>query len=380
VLAGKAGSKGLKRQLRQNPPVPKVKDMTGRKRSKIVDIAERSLRAGRLEGIIDAPKSGRWGDWEYYMRGKTQCCRRHVERKDPRTPAQRRVRIGLGGVAKAWGAKLTQEQRQAWELVAKQQSSKPRLAQAGRLEGEQLFVRHGTVLKKVGKELPLWPAPRPAFVPNPVAALSITQGSEGVNITLRVSGPVTDDIMVLGQAPCSAGRKKWRRGAYLCLLHSVEGGECDITAEYVEHFGQPEPGQKVFIRTQQQRDGWRNLEKDVSEVVPAKAETEAGETARLGARVALNELDRLSQLHKLQELQGLHNAGGARRAIVGRRIGEGRGVRCTRGWFRVGAASLPCHYRWGERGRRHSANGKWQMAGVGGRHAKRHWRELWHGS
>ena len=52
------------------------------------------------------------------MRGKTQCCRRHVKRKDPRTPAQRRVRIALGGVAKAWGTKLTQEQRQAWELVA----------------------------------------------------------------------------------------------------------------------------------------------------------------------------------------------------------------------------------------------------------------------
>jgi hypothetical protein len=354
--------------------------MTGRKRSKIVDIAERSLRTGRLEGIIDAPKSGRWGNWEYYMRGKTQCCRRHVERKDPRTPAQRRVRIGLGGVAKAWGAKLTQEQRQAWELVGKQQSSKPRLAQAGWLEGEQLFVRHGTVLKKVGKEMLLWPAPRPAFPPNPVAALSITHGSDGVRITLRVSGPVTDDIMVLGQAPCSAGRKKWRRGAYLCLLPAVEGGECDITAKYVEHFGQPEPGQKVFIRTQQQRDGWRDKEKDVSEVVPVKAETEAAETARLGARAALNELDCLRQLHKLQELQGLHSAGGARRAVVGRRIGEGRSVRCTRGWFRIATASIPSQYRRGTRERWHIANGRWQNEGVAGKHTRRHWRELWRGS
>src|ERR1022692_1958896 len=101
--------------------------MTQRKRSKIVDIAERSLREGRLEGIIDAPKSGRWGDWEYCMRGKTNYCRRHAERKDPGTPPQRRVRFGLGGVAKAWGAKLTPEQRQAWERVAKQQFSKPRL-------------------------------------------------------------------------------------------------------------------------------------------------------------------------------------------------------------------------------------------------------------
>lgn len=52
----------------------------------------------RLEGIIDAPKSGRWGGWEYCMRGKTNYCRRHPERKDPGTPPQRRVRLGLSGV------------------------------------------------------------------------------------------------------------------------------------------------------------------------------------------------------------------------------------------------------------------------------------------
>ena len=354
--------------------------MTGRKRSKIVDMAERSLREGRLEGIIDAPKSGRWGDWEYYMRGKTQCCRRHVERKDPRTPAQRRVRIGLGGVAKAWGRKLTPEQRQAWGLVAKQQSSKPRLAQAGRLEGEQLFVRHGTVLKKVGKEMLLWPVPSPILPPNPVAALSITHRSDGVRITLRVNGPVTEDIMVLGQAPCSAGRKKWRRGAYLCLLPAVEGGECDITAKYVEHFGQPEPGQKVFIRTQQQRDGWRDMEKDISEVVPVKAEAGGGESARLGAEGALNELNRSNQLHKLRDLQGLHGAGGARRDAVGSRSREGNGVRCTRGWSRIATASIPSRYRWGTRERWHFAHVKGQAAGVGGRQTRRHWRESRRGS
>jgi hypothetical protein len=354
--------------------------MTGRKRSKIVDIAERSLRAGRLEGIIDAPKSGRWGNWEYYMRGKTQCCRRHVERKDPRTPAQRRVRIGLGGVAKAWGAKLTQEQRQAWELVAKQQSSKPRLAQAGRLEGEQLFVRHGTVLKKVGKELPLWPAPRPAFAPNPVAALSITQGSEGVNITLRVSGPVTEDIMVLGQAPCSAGWKKWRRGTYLCLLPAVEGGESDITAKYVEHFGQPEPGQKVFIRTQQQREGWRDMEKDVSEVVPVRAEAGGQETGERGAELVSDGLKSVKEPDKWRGIRSLGRLDRPQEAARGGTGGGGKAVRCTRGWFRIATASIPSQYRWGTRDSRHIANGKWQTEGVGGRHGRRHWRELWRGS
>ena len=63
------------------------------------------------------------------------------------------------------------------------------------------------VLRQVGKELPLWPALRPVFSPNPVSGLSITYGSEGVRIRVRVGGPVTEDVMVMGQAPCSAGRK-----------------------------------------------------------------------------------------------------------------------------------------------------------------------------
>jgi hypothetical protein len=96
-----------------------------RKRSKIFETAQASLREGRLEGIIDAPKSGRWGDWEYCMLGKTQYCRRHAEREDPGTPAQQCVRDAFGSAAKAWGRKLTQEQREAWNAMGQQEWSKP---------------------------------------------------------------------------------------------------------------------------------------------------------------------------------------------------------------------------------------------------------------
>jgi hypothetical protein len=360
--------------------VLKGKAMTGRIRSKTPERAERNFREGRLEGIIDAPKSGRWGKWVYGMLGKTQCCRTYVMPRNPDAAAQRQARGALGSAARAWRTKLTPEQRQAWEMVARQQLSKPRLAQSGLLEGEQVFVRHCTVLKKAGKEMLLWPSPRPLFPPNPVAGLSIIHGSNGVRITLRVSGPVTEDIMVSGQAPCSAGRKKWRHGAYLCLVPPAEGGEYDVTAKYVERFGEPAPGLKVFIRTQQQRDGWRDLEMDVSEVVPEKAKAVSGESARLGAKVALTELNGSTQPPKFQEVNELDGVGGVQVDGAVRGRGEGRGVRGTRGWFRVATAAIPSHYRWGTRERWHSANGKWQTEGVGGRHARRHWRELWHGS
>ena len=363
-----------------------------RKPSKTLEIAQRSLREGRLEGIIDAPKSGRWGNWEYYMLGKTQCCRRHVERRKSRTAAQGKARDAMGSAAKAWRTKLTQEQRDAWNEAAKHLKSRRRLVPSGGpLLGEQLFVRHYTVLEEAGKEMPLWPAQRPVFPPNPVAALSITYGSDGVRITLRVGGPVTEDIIVSGQAPCSAGRKQWRRGAILCLLPAGEAGERDITADYVGRFGEPEPGRKVFIRVQQQRDGWKDFEADLSEVVPAKAEAGGRQEAAEGSEAALGEAGRSNGLSKMPEIKGLRGFHGLRGARAGGQPAGGSGVRYTRGWFRVGSVSIPCQYRRGERGRWQMANakwhksvggvsGEWQNEGAAGRRRRGHWRELWRGS
>ena len=365
--------------------------MTTRKRSKIFETAQASLQERRLEGIIDAPKSGRWGNWEYYMRRGKQRCRRHAERKKSRTPAQGQARDAFGGPARAWGKKLTQEQRDAWNAVAKHVWSKPRLGQSGPLHGEQVFTGRSSVLLTVGKELLLWPTPRPVFGPNPVVGLSLSNGRDGVRITLRVSGPAEEDVMVSGQAPCSAGRKKWRRGAYLCLLSALEDEEIDITAEYVARLGEPEPGKKVFIRVQQQKDGWQDIPLDLSEVVPVRAgkgecgvgiaecgmgTIYQGQAASIGLEVS----NGLSQSHNLLETNGL--SGSDRRqedGAAGSRA-EGMRVRCTRGWFRVATASIPSYYRWGTRERWHIANGKWQIEGVGGRHTRRHWRELWHGT
>ena len=363
-----AASKGLKRQLRRERAVLHGKAMTARKRSKTLEIAERSLREGRLEGIIDGPKSGRWGKWEYYMRRGKQCCRRHGERKKSRTPAQGQARDAFGGPAQAWGKKLTQEQRDAWNGVAKQEWSKPRLAQKGPLHGEQVFTGRSSVLLKVGKELLLWPTPKPVFKPNPVAGLSIGNGSDGVRIRLGVSGPVSEDIMVLGQAPCSAGRKKWRRGVYLCRLSAATGEEIDITADYVARFGEPEPGKKVFIRTQQQKDGWKDFPTHLSEVVPVTAEAVGREDATEGTGAAVCGFDGLNQLHKLPGLQGLYGAGGVGKAAAASRSEAGNGVRCTREWFRIATATIPLYYRRQAHGsgqkaecRMHTATGgRWQ--------------------
>jgi hypothetical protein len=106
------------------------------------------------------------------------------------------------------------------------------------------------------------------FGPNPVGDLVIVNDEAGgVRLLLSV-GPATEDIMLFGQAPCSAGRMKQRRVNYLALLGPATNGQCDITAPYVARFGQPSPGQKVFVVTCQQKNGWKAQDHLASAIVP----------------------------------------------------------------------------------------------------------------
>ena len=112
------------------------------KRNRMLERAAQSLREGRLEGIIDEPKSGRWNDWVYYMRGKTQCCRRYVRPRDRRTPAQLRCRAALTAASKEWSHSrtLTEEERQACRIAGAKVKTRRRLGQGGTLTGQLYFV------------------------------------------------------------------------------------------------------------------------------------------------------------------------------------------------------------------------------------------------
>ena len=98
-----------------------------------------------------------------------------------------------------------------------------------------------------------------------------------MRLLLRVTGPVTEDIMVFGQAPCSQGRSKRRNVSYLGLLPAPQDGLSDITDLYKAIFGEPPAGTKVFIVTCQQKNGWKGLEQETSAIVPERpAGAEAG--------------------------------------------------------------------------------------------------------
>jgi len=50
------------------------------------------------------------------------------------------------------------------------------------------------------------------------------------------------------------------------------GGLSEITQVYRARFGEPRPGTKVFIVTCQQKNGWKGMDQESSEVVPAPPE------------------------------------------------------------------------------------------------------------
>ena len=240
-----------------------------------------------LLGIL---RSGRDGDFVYYMRGRNLCRRRDVIPKNVRTTGRRRARGAFGVIAKAWSRVLTEAQRRAWNAAAAKVRSRPRLWQSGWLTGQTFFTGINSARSRIGREtLLLWPPDPVVFQPSPVAGLSISEEQGRLRLRVRMAGPVVGDIMVFGAASCSAGRKKWRNGAYLGLLPAPVGGESDITELYVAVYGEPKPGQRVFIRTRQQRDGWEDEDKDISDVV--RAEPQARQ---------------LNGLHGLHELNGLH--------------------------------------------------------------------------
>ena len=85
---------------------------------------------------------------------------------------------------------------------------------------------------------------------------------------LKLTAPVTADIMVFAQAPCSACRNKRRNVSYLGILPLARDGLRDITTLYAARFGAPRPGEKLFIVTRQQKDGWEDYDHQTSEIVP----------------------------------------------------------------------------------------------------------------
>src|ERR1039457_1049398 len=238
---------------------------------------------------LDIPKSGKCGNIVAYQSRYGSCQRQLVVPANTQSPARQQRRRDFGGFAGAWGRVLTEEQRVAWNVAGPMVQSKTRLG-SGPLSGQQLFQGLNSARACIGKkELLLVPPAPVVFEPNPVGQLTIRNREDGVRLLLRVTGPVTEDIMVFGQAPCSAGRMKRRNVSFLGLLPAPQDGMSDITEIYVARYGEPRAGEKVFIVTRQQKDGWEGEDYETNEIVPEKpADQQAIATTALTLKVHMH--------------------------------------------------------------------------------------------
>jgi hypothetical protein len=217
--------------------------------------------------ILDIPQSGKCGTTVSVGTRYGQIRRRYAVPRAAASPAQFQNRDTFGRVRFLWRT-ITEEQRARWISPAGHVESLPCLGQSGRLPGYLLFMKINTVLACQGLPPVLIPPERPTFGQNPVRELVITNTGEVIELKLSVpTAPVTD-ILVLGTYPRSAGVTFAKHFAILGRLPAPEAGFSIITQLFVDRYGVPRPGMRVFIRTRQVVNGWEDLPIQTTAIVP----------------------------------------------------------------------------------------------------------------
>jgi hypothetical protein len=223
--------------------------------------------ANNMAKKLDVPQSGKVGTTVNVNTRYGQIQRQYVKPRDPKTPAQMMIRSNLARVSARWRV-LTEEQRQAWTAGGRDAETQRRLGRSTYLTGSQFFNKINCARVAIGLEQLDDPPEVPGFAENPVGELSITNSRGAIALKLSVPSEPAEHTLVLGAAPCSAGRSSARHFVFLGFLPEPTRAASDISDLYVARFGVPPVGTKVFIRTQQHIDGWDDLPKQTSAIVP----------------------------------------------------------------------------------------------------------------
>ena len=95
-----------------------------------------------------AIKSGRCGDWIWFVRYGKQIRRRYLRPHDPHSPAQLHSRARLCAASKKYSYSLTEKQQDACIAAGAKRRSRPRSGQSGPLTGQQYSIRRHYALQK----------------------------------------------------------------------------------------------------------------------------------------------------------------------------------------------------------------------------------------
>jgi hypothetical protein len=213
--------------------------------------------------ILDVPQTGSVGETVTYQSRFGIIRRQKVIPRDPRTALQLDRRTAFQRARQFWGT-FTDEQFAAWNTLASTRRTHPVLGQSSGLSGYELAVQINVHLATVGLPMTPTPSPVPVFPDNPVLGLNLTNIGGAVSLELPLSAQPVQYIVVLGARPQSPGVSYVDHYSILGLLPDPEGGVCDITDLYLAKFHLLTVGQRIFIQTVQQINGWRDLPQTIS--------------------------------------------------------------------------------------------------------------------
>jgi hypothetical protein len=218
--------------------------------------------------ILDIPQSGKAGTYVSVRTRYGQVRRRYAIPTDRRSSAQLRIRSAFGRVVSRWRG-LTDDQRAVWAVAAQDVYSGTRLGQSGRLSGYLLFIKVNSILVYQGQALAVTPPERPTFDANPVGALVATNSGGVIDLKLDVPSAPATPVLVLATGPCSAGVSFAKHFTILGVLPPAEAGYSNITDLYVARYGRPPVGTRIFIRTRQVLNGWEDVPKQTTAIIPS---------------------------------------------------------------------------------------------------------------
>ena len=221
-----------------------------------------------MSKISSPPQSGRVGQVVYVNGRYGQIVRQYVCPRNPKTPDQQNNRSNFGTVSGRWRA-LDPAQRIAWCIAEADSYTISRTGRRVALNGYNYFIRVNAARAHLGLSQFDLPPAVPSFSPNPVAELAIANTGGTITMKVRVPSQPGQTTLVQGAAPVSAGVRCVQHFPLLGLLPAPVDGWSDITALYVAPYGRPMVGSAVFVRTCQHIDGWTDLPKVASAVVPA---------------------------------------------------------------------------------------------------------------
>jgi hypothetical protein len=112
----------------------------------------RSPSGACLDPVLEkGQKSGRCGDWIWYVRGSQRVRRPYAKPNDPRTRKQRRWRARFAAASRKYSHSLTDEQQDACIATGAKLKCRPRLGPSGYLTGHQYSIRKELAAKAAAR-------------------------------------------------------------------------------------------------------------------------------------------------------------------------------------------------------------------------------------